>query len=63
MDSSAIQPLRDYANAHALDEQSIMEAKRVARKRVVMKKSDGARSLTGSDLKYLIGRMQKPCTE
>ncbi|WP_339177181.1 class I SAM-dependent methyltransferase [Paenibacillus sp. FSL R5-0701] len=42
MDSSAIQPLRDYANAHALNEQSIMEAKRVARKRVVMKEKRGS---------------------
>lgn len=42
MDSSAIQPLRDYANAHALDEQSIMEARRVARKRVVMKEKRGS---------------------
>ncbi|WP_342551491.1 class I SAM-dependent methyltransferase [Paenibacillus sp. FSL R7-0652] len=42
MDSSAIKPLRNYANAHALAEESITEAKRVARKRVVMKEKRGS---------------------
>lgn len=46
MDSSAIQPLRDYANSHALDIQSILEAKRVARKRVVMKEKRGSAEFT-----------------
>ena len=42
MDSSAIRPLRNYANAHALAEESIIEARRVARKRVVMKEKRGS---------------------
>lgn len=46
MDSSGIKPLRDYANHNALDEQSIIEAKRVARKRVVMKEKRGSAEFT-----------------
>ncbi|MCM3171659.1 class I SAM-dependent methyltransferase [Paenibacillus sp. MER 99-2] len=46
MDSSAIQPLREYANANALAEESIVEAKRVARKRVVMKEKRGSVEFT-----------------
>lgn len=46
MDSSAIQPLRDYANPSALDIESIEEAKRVARKRIVMKEKRGSAEFT-----------------
>ncbi|MCM3783901.1 class I SAM-dependent methyltransferase [Neobacillus mesonae] len=37
MDSSAIRPLRKYANSAPLEIESIAEAKRVAKKRVVLK--------------------------
>lgn len=46
MDSSGIKPLRNYANHNALDEQSIVEARRVARKRVVMKEKRGSAEFT-----------------
>ncbi|WP_310550400.1 class I SAM-dependent methyltransferase [Paenibacillus glufosinatiresistens] len=41
-DSSAISPLRAYANDAALSEESVREAVRVARKRVILKEKKGS---------------------
>ncbi|MBE9915773.1 class I SAM-dependent methyltransferase [Paenibacillus donghaensis] len=43
MDSSAIRPLRWFANSEALSKESIQEAVRVARKTVVLKEKRGSR--------------------
>ncbi|MGW9528434.1 class I SAM-dependent methyltransferase [Paenibacillus terrae] len=42
LDSSAISPLRKLANPDALDEESIVQAKRIARKTIVLKEKRGS---------------------
>ncbi|WP_025718191.1 MULTISPECIES: class I SAM-dependent methyltransferase [unclassified Paenibacillus] len=42
LDSSAIGPLRGLANPDALDEESIVQAKRIARKTIVLKEKRGS---------------------
>lgn len=46
LDSSGIKPLRTFANGAALKEESIIEARRVARKRIVMKEKAGSDEFT-----------------
>lgn len=42
LDSSGIKPLRAFANSNALQKEAIDEARRVARKRIVMKEKAGS---------------------
>lgn len=45
-ESASINPLRHYANGEALDEQSVIEAVRVARKTVVLKEKRGSKEFS-----------------
>lgn len=45
-ESASINPLRSYANNEALDEQSVREAVRVARKTVVLKEKRGSKEFS-----------------
>ncbi|WP_054696971.1 class I SAM-dependent methyltransferase [Syntrophomonas palmitatica] len=58
--STAIKPLRQLADHRPLDEQSITEACRVARKKVVIKETRSSKELERLGVQFIVGSHHNP---